>query len=71
MAVPMKNGGIKSSKVILYVVLSGITTGIGALIRKLNWANFVYHNIIMFSICGRSDALYSNGRANSRGKWII
>lgn len=30
MAVPMKNGGIKTSKVIFYVVLSGITTGIGA-----------------------------------------
>lgn len=30
MAVPMKNGGMKISKVIYYVVLSGITTGIGA-----------------------------------------
>ena len=30
MAVPMKNGGMKLSKVIFYVVLSGITTGIGA-----------------------------------------
>ncbi len=30
MAVPMKNGGMKVSKVIYYVVLSGITTGIGA-----------------------------------------
>ena len=30
MAVPMKNGGMKSSKVIFYVILSGITTGIGA-----------------------------------------
>ena len=30
MAVPMKNGGMKASKVILYVVLSGVTTGIGA-----------------------------------------
>lgn len=30
MAVPMKNGGMKVSKVIFYVVLSGITTGIGA-----------------------------------------
>lgn len=30
MAVPMKNGGMKISKVIFYVVLSGITTGIGA-----------------------------------------
>lgn len=30
MAVPMKNGGIKTSKVIFYVILSGITTGGGA-----------------------------------------
>lgn len=30
MAVPMKNSGMKSSKVIYYVVLSGITTGVGA-----------------------------------------
>ena len=30
MAVPMKNGGMKPTKVIYYVVLSGITTGIGA-----------------------------------------
>ncbi len=30
MAVPMKNGGMKIGKVIFYVVLSGITTGIGA-----------------------------------------
>lgn len=29
MAVPMKNGGMKISKVIFYVILSGITTGIG------------------------------------------
>ena len=30
MAVPMKNAGMKKSKVIFYVVLSGVTTGIGA-----------------------------------------
>lgn len=30
MAVPMKNGGMKWTKVLFYVVLSGITTGIGA-----------------------------------------
>ncbi len=30
MAVPMKNGGMKVSKVIYYVVLSGATTGVGA-----------------------------------------
>ena len=31
MAVPMKAGGMKKSKIILYVILSGVTTGIGAL----------------------------------------
>ena len=30
MAVPMKNGGMSAAKVIFYVILSGITTGIGA-----------------------------------------
>ena len=30
MAIPMKNGGMKKSKVIFYVFISGITTGIGA-----------------------------------------
>lgn len=35
MAVPMKNGGMKSSKVIFYVILSGITTGIGAFFGAL------------------------------------
>lgn len=30
MAVPMKNGGMKSLKVIILVILSGVTTGIGA-----------------------------------------
>lgn len=35
MAVPMKNGGMKVSKVIFYVVLSGITTGLGAFFGAL------------------------------------
>ena len=35
MAVPMKNGGMKVSKVIFYVILSGITTGIGAFIGAI------------------------------------
>lgn len=30
MAVPMKNGGISTARVIYYVVLSGVTTGLGA-----------------------------------------
>ena len=35
MSIPMKNGGISSKKVILYVILSGVTTGIGAFIGKI------------------------------------
>lgn len=35
MSVPMKNGGMKTSKVIFYVVLSGVTTGIGAFFGAL------------------------------------
>ena len=35
MAVPLKNGGIGKRKVIFYVILSGITTGIGAFVGKL------------------------------------
>lgn len=35
MAVPMKNGGMKASKVIFYVILSGVTTGIGAFFGAL------------------------------------
>ena len=35
MAVPMKNGGMKKSRVIFYVFLSGVTTGIGALVGAI------------------------------------
>lgn len=35
MAVPMKNGGMKRRKVIFYVILSGVTTGIGAFFGAL------------------------------------
>ena len=35
MAVPMKNGGMSSKKVIFYVIMSGISTGIGALVGHL------------------------------------
>lgn len=35
MAVPMKNGGMNTGKVLFYVVLSGVTTGIGAFIGKI------------------------------------
>lgn len=35
MAVPMKNGGMKKSKVIFYVLMSGVTTGMGAFFGAL------------------------------------
>lgn len=35
MGVPMKNGGMKKSKVIFYVFMSGVTTGIGAFLGSL------------------------------------
>lgn len=35
MAVPMTNGGMKKSKVIFYVVLSGVTTGVGAFLGAI------------------------------------
>lgn len=35
MAIPMKNGGMKKSKVIIYTILSGMTTGLGAFFGAL------------------------------------
>ena len=35
MAIPMKNGGMKKNKVIFLVVMSGITTGIGAFVGAI------------------------------------
>ena len=35
MGVPMKNGGMKKSKVIFYVIMSGVTTGIGVFFGAL------------------------------------
>lgn len=35
MSVPMKNGGMSAARVIFYVVLSGVTTGIGAFFGSL------------------------------------
>ena len=35
MAVPMKHGGMRTGKIIYYVILSGVTTGIGAFFGAL------------------------------------
>ena len=59
MAVPMKNGGMKISKIIFYIILSGITTGIGAFF----WAMIgeISEDIIAMSLsfAARCNALHS------------
>ena len=63
MAVPMKNGGMKPAKVIYYVVLSGITTGIGAFFRKHSWRDIARNHCNMPCFFGRSNDIYCIWRA--------
>ena len=82
MAVPMKNGGMKSRKVIYYVVLSGITTGIGAFFGAiiggisqsvismcLSFAAGAMLYIVSGELIPESNKLYS-GRMNAIGNII-
>lgn len=82
MAVPMKNGGMKSGKVIYYVVLSGITTGIGAFFGAiiggisqsvismcLSFAAGAMLYIVSGELIPESNKLYS-GRMNAIGNII-
>lgn len=59
MAVPMKNGGMRKSKVIWYVILSGVTTGIGAFFGKI--IGGISEDIIAMclSFAARCHAIYS------------
>lgn len=66
MAVPMKSGGMKKSKVIFYVIMSGITTGIGAFFRSFSWGNIGSNNSNMFKLCSGSNVIYSFRRVNTR-----
>lgn len=58
MAVPMKSGGMSSLKVIIFVILSGVTTGIGAFFGSLARFSFARYNCNVFSLCCRSNAIY-------------
>ena len=82
MAVPMKNGGMKSGKVIYYVVLSGVTTGIGAFFGAiiggisqsvismcLSFAAGAMLYIVSGELIPESNKLYS-GRMNEIGNII-
>ena len=59
MAVPMKNGGMKISKVIFYVILSGITTGIGAFFGAIVGQISQGIIAICLSFAARSNAIHS------------
>lgn len=71
MAVPMKNGGMKITKVIFYVVLSGITTGIGAFFGSIIGSISEQIIAICLSFAARSHAIHCIGRINTRSKSAI
>ena len=65
MAIPMKNGGMKKTKVIFYVVLSGITTGIGAFFGAIVGSISEQIIAICLSFAARCNVIYSIRRINS------
>ena len=71
MAVPMKNGGMKISKVIFYVILSGITTGVGAFFGAIVGSISEQVIAICLSFAARSNVIYCIRRVNTRGQPFI
>lgn len=71
MAVPMKNGGMKISKVIFYVVLSGITTGIGAFFGAIIGSISEQIIAICLSFAARSYVVHCIRRISTRGQSFI
>ena len=82
MAIPMKNGGMKAGKIIFYVILSGVTTGIGALFGAiigsiseqvismcLSFAAGAMLYIVSGELIPESNKLY-NGRTTAIGNMI-
>lgn len=68
MAIPMKSGGMKKRKVIFYIILSGITTGIGAFFGAIIGA--ISKQIIALSLSFAAGAMLYivSRRAYSRSK---
>ena len=71
MAVPMKNGGMRKTKVIFYVVMSGIATGVGAFFGALVGGISKAVIAMCLSFAARCNVIYSIRRINSRIKQII
>ena len=68
MAVPMRSGGMKKSKIIFYVVLSGITTGIGTFLGAI--IGNISEKIIAISLSFAAGAMLYivSRRINTRSK---
>lgn len=71
MAVPMKNGGMKISKVIFYVILSGITTGIGAFFGAIIGSISEQIIAICLSFAARCYVIHCIRRISARGQSFI
>ena len=71
MAVPMKSGGMKRSKVIFYVILSGITTGIGAFFGAIVGSISEEVISICLSFAARCNVIYCIRRTSTRGKSFV
>ena len=67
MAVPMKNGGMSKLKVIFYVILSGITTGVGAICLSFAAGAMLY--IVSGELIPESNQLY-HGRMTAIGNIV-
>ena len=71
MAVPMKNGGMKIPKIIFYVVLSGVTTGIGAFLGAIIGTISTSIIAISLSFAAGSMLYIVSRRANSGSKQTL
>ena len=71
MAIPMKNGGMKISKVIFYVVLSGITTGIGAFFGAIIGSISEAVIAICLSFAARCNVIHCIWRISTRSRPFI
>lgn len=58
MAIPLKQGGYNKLRVIIYTAISGISTGVGALVRSFDWNNIKTSNRSFPRICCRRNDVY-------------
>lgn len=58
MAIPLKQGGYNKLKVIVYTAISGISTGVGALVRSINWNNLKTSNRYFPRFCSWCNDVY-------------